>query len=53
MLPGSWRAKLWLARDALEKKDLDGAVSQYRQVLEQTDPHDRRTHTNLWRSWKQ
>ena len=38
MLPGSWRAKLWLARDALEKKDLDGAVSQYRQVLEQTDP---------------
>jgi tetratricopeptide (TPR) repeat protein len=38
VLPGSWRAKLWLARDALEKKDLDGAVILYRQVLEQTDP---------------
>jgi len=37
-LPASWRAKLWLARADLEKKDLDGAVALYRQVLEQTEP---------------
>lgn len=36
--PGSWRAKLWLARDALEKKNTDSATSFYRQVLEQVEP---------------
>ncbi len=37
-LPGSWRAKLWLARDALEKKDTESAMAFYRQVLEQVEP---------------
>lgn len=41
-LPGSWRAKLWLARHALEQKDLAGALPLYHQILEQAAPvpHD-------------
>lgn len=32
-LPGSWRAELWLARDALERGDVDAALARYREVL--------------------
>ena len=33
-LPGSWRATAWLARQALEERDLAGANRMYQQVLE-------------------
>ncbi len=33
-IPGSWRARLWLARTALERKDLAGAVSLYEDSLQ-------------------
>lgn len=32
-LPGSWRARLWLARAALEARDLDAALSLYQECL--------------------
>lgn len=32
-LPGSWRAQLWLARTALEKRELETARSQYDEAL--------------------
>lgn len=32
-LPGSWRPQLWLARHALEQKDLPGAKAHYAHVL--------------------
>ena len=32
-LPGSWRAQLWLARMALQSKDLDSALAYYREAL--------------------
>lgn len=32
-IPGSWRARLWLARSALEARDLDAALSLYRESL--------------------
>jgi tetratricopeptide (TPR) repeat protein len=32
-IPGSWRARLWLARSALEARDLDAALSLYRECL--------------------
>lgn len=32
-LPGSWRARLWLARDALGRKALDEALALYREAL--------------------
>ncbi|HZR19761.1 MAG TPA: hypothetical protein VFE51_20920 [Verrucomicrobiae bacterium] len=32
-LPGSWRAQLWLARDALQARRLDEALDLYRQCL--------------------
>ena len=32
-LPGSWRAQAWLARNALENKNLDQAVSLYEESL--------------------
>lgn len=32
-LPGSWRARLWLARSALEARDLDAALSLYQECL--------------------
>lgn len=34
VLPGSWRAQLWLARKALEGKDLETALGYYRTVLD-------------------
>jgi tetratricopeptide (TPR) repeat protein len=33
-VPGSWRAELWLARNALEQKDLESALGYYKIVLE-------------------
>ncbi|HJV64925.1 MAG TPA: tetratricopeptide repeat protein [Geomonas sp.] len=33
-LPGSWRAHLWLARQALQDNDLAGAQAEYRTALE-------------------
>jgi tetratricopeptide (TPR) repeat protein len=33
VLPGSWRAQLWLARHALETGDVDAAVGYYHEVL--------------------
>jgi len=33
-LPGSWRARLWLARAALETQDLASALTCYREALE-------------------
>lgn len=42
-LPVSWRARLWLARDALEKRDLASAEVMYQEVLalaEQPVPAD-------------
>lgn len=33
-VPGSWRPQLWLARKALEGKDLETALGLYRTVLE-------------------
>lgn len=36
-LPGSWRAQLWLARHALESRDLDSAMALYREALEAAD----------------
>lgn len=32
-LPGNWRARLWLARDALENKNPERAAELYREVL--------------------
>lgn len=32
-IPGSWRARLWLARAALESRDLDAALSLYQDCL--------------------
>ncbi len=32
-LPGSWRAQLWLARQSLESKNLEQALSLYQQAL--------------------
>lgn len=32
-LPGSWRARLWLARDALDRRALDEALTLYREAL--------------------
>ena len=32
-LPGSWRARLWLARDSLANRDLDAALALYREAL--------------------
>ncbi len=32
-IPGSWRARLWLARSALEARDLDAALELYRACL--------------------
>jgi tetratricopeptide (TPR) repeat protein len=32
-LPGSWRAKLWLARHHLERKEIESARSLYQEVL--------------------
>lgn len=32
-LPGSWRARLWLARDALHRRQLDEALALYREAL--------------------
>jgi tetratricopeptide (TPR) repeat protein len=34
--PGSWRAHLWLAQQALVKKDAAGALALYREVLDKT-----------------
>lgn len=33
-LPGSWRARIWIARAALETGDVSGALVLYREVLE-------------------
>src|SRR2546422_10217541 len=32
-LPGSWRAQLWLARSALQSRQLDQALALYRESL--------------------
>ncbi len=32
--PGSWRARLWLARDALRERRLEAALGLYREALE-------------------
>jgi tetratricopeptide (TPR) repeat protein len=32
-IPGSWRAQLWLARDLLERRDLNGALALYRDII--------------------
>ena len=32
-LPGSWRAQLWLARDALQRRSLEAALKHYEQSL--------------------
>lgn len=37
-LPGSWRAQLWLARDALERNETDRAVQLYREALSRMSP---------------
>jgi len=37
-LPGSWRAQLWLARDALERGDLAGATRLYEESLARARP---------------
>jgi tetratricopeptide (TPR) repeat protein len=34
ILPGSWRAQLWLARTSLESKNLDRALVWYREALD-------------------
>ncbi len=34
-LPGAWRARLWLARERLEQRDLSGALALYTQALAQ------------------
>jgi len=42
-LPGSWRAQLWLARHALQERNLPEALGLYRQCLEissSPSPHD-------------
>jgi hypothetical protein len=33
-LPGSWRAQLWLARDALQATHKDEAMALYRSAFE-------------------
>ena len=37
-LPGSWRAQLWLARDALERGDLTEATRLYEEALGRAKP---------------
>lgn len=37
-LPGSWRAQIWLARAALQRRDLPQAVSYYRETLDRVFP---------------
>jgi tetratricopeptide (TPR) repeat protein len=37
-LPGSWRAQLWLARDALERGDLAAAIEFYEEALGRARP---------------
>jgi hypothetical protein len=37
-LPGSWRSQLWLARSALERGDLAGALRYYEEVLGRAQP---------------
>ena len=37
-LPGSWRAQLWLARSALQSKDLESALAYYHQALSHVKP---------------
>jgi tetratricopeptide (TPR) repeat protein len=37
-LPGSWRAQLWLARDALERGDLAEATRLYEEALARAKP---------------
>jgi tetratricopeptide (TPR) repeat protein len=32
-IPGAWRARLWLARDALERRDLPGALAFYAEAF--------------------
>jgi tetratricopeptide (TPR) repeat protein len=34
-LPGAWRARLWLARDALERRDLTAALAFYQEAFAQ------------------
>jgi tetratricopeptide (TPR) repeat protein len=38
MLPRSWRAHLWLARDALQHRDLDTAATLYDELLVRVEP---------------
>jgi tetratricopeptide (TPR) repeat protein len=38
VLPGSWRAQLWLARYALERKDVSEAIRWYEQALARAKP---------------
>jgi len=37
-LPGSWRAQLWLAREALARGDLVGATALYEEALDRAEP---------------
>ena len=37
-LPGSWRAQLGLARDALDRRDLPAAISLYQRALSHAEP---------------
>lgn len=37
-LPGSWLAQLWIARHALAAKDVDRALSEYREILGRPQP---------------
>lgn len=37
-LTGSWRAQLWLARNALERGDLAAALRLYEEILERANP---------------
>jgi tetratricopeptide (TPR) repeat protein len=37
-LPGSWRAQLWLARQALAARDVPAALALYREVLPRIQP---------------
>ena len=37
-LPNSWRPQLWLARHALESKDVPAALSVYNEVLNRLKP---------------
>jgi tetratricopeptide (TPR) repeat protein len=33
VLPGAWRARIWLARDALDRRDLSAALTLYQEAL--------------------